>query len=125
MHFPEDAGDEYYQQLTSEKLVTKWHRGRQRREWVLPKGRRNEALDLEVYALAAAHYVGVPRMRDHQWAQLEQKLHPRQVFTPDGAPPDGETAATKPPAGGPVPPAPIRRPLTVKRPGAGFVGRWK
>lgn len=123
MHFPEDAGDEYYQQLTSEKLVTKWHRGRQRREWVLPKGRRNEALDLEVYALAAAHYAGIPRMREHQWQGLEKKLYPRPISSAADAPSVAESAALEPPAGGQVPPAPIRRPLGVKRPG--FVNRWK
>jgi phage terminase large subunit GpA-like protein len=62
MHFPEDIQDEYFMQLTAEKLVTKFDaRGFPRTEWV-KVSERNEALDLEVYAYAAAHVAGVPYM---------------------------------------------------------------
>ena len=54
MHFPlsADYDDEYMAQLTAEKLVTRYHRGRPKQEWVQTRP-RNEALDCRVYALAA------------------------------------------------------------------------
>lgn len=122
MHFPANAPDDYYAQLTAEKLVTKWHKGRQRREWVLPKGRRNEALDLEVYAIAAAAYAGVQRMRDGQWAALERQFGAAESLPAGGAPPSAGPGASPPPAGGPVPPAPVRPRLA---PRGGFVNRWR
>lgn len=62
MHFPEDVPDDYFMQLTAEKLVTRFDtRGFQKLEWV-KVSERNEALDLEVYAYAAAHCAGVPYM---------------------------------------------------------------
>lgn len=55
IHFPDDeAFDEaYFDQLTSESVVTRYREGRPYRVWVLPKGRRNEVLDTLVLALAA------------------------------------------------------------------------
>ncbi|MDX6481729.1 MAG: hypothetical protein QOG85_2239 [Gaiellaceae bacterium] len=47
-HFPDDRDEEYFRQLTAEKLLTM---GRKRR-WVKHRT-RNEALDLRVYAVAA------------------------------------------------------------------------
>lgn len=52
-HFPKRYGPEYFAQLVAEKVRTKYSRGFPRREWVLPPGLRNEALDCRVYALAA------------------------------------------------------------------------
>ncbi len=54
-HFPEDRDPDYFQQLTAERLKTRFHRGFKVRYWELPSGKRNEALDLRVYALAALH----------------------------------------------------------------------
>jgi phage terminase large subunit GpA-like protein len=56
-HFPsrEPYDEEYFRQLTGEKLVTRVNRvGRMKREWVRRPGRRVEALDVRVYAMAAA-----------------------------------------------------------------------
>lgn len=55
-HFPDDrqCDEEYFQQLTSEKLVTKFREGRLTRVWV-KKRARNEALDMRVYATAALY----------------------------------------------------------------------
>ena len=52
-HFPANRDDEYFKQLTAEKLVTRYHKGYPVRKWEKPAGRRNEALDCRVYALAA------------------------------------------------------------------------
>jgi phage terminase large subunit GpA-like protein len=53
MHFGANVPDEYFTQLTAEKLVTRYVKGRAVRVYECPKGTRNEALDLEVYAYAA------------------------------------------------------------------------
>ena len=52
MHFPLSRSDEYFRQLTAEKLVTRYHKGFARREWVKIRP-RNEALDVRVYAMGA------------------------------------------------------------------------
>ncbi len=58
MHLPEWTDDEYVAQLTAEKAVRKYVKGRGAvREWVKLR-ERNEALDLEVYALAALYILG-------------------------------------------------------------------
>lgn len=44
--------------LTSEKKVTRYFKGRPRREWVKVR-QRNEALDCRVYALAALQLMGL------------------------------------------------------------------
>lgn len=52
-HFPDDRPDEYFKQLaSSEKIVTKFHKGFPRREFVKTRT-RNEALDCRVYAIGA------------------------------------------------------------------------
>jgi phage terminase large subunit GpA-like protein len=51
-HFPIDRGEEYFRMLTAEKKVTKFYKGRPKREWVKVQA-RNEALDCRVYATAA------------------------------------------------------------------------
>ena len=58
MHFADALNDEYFRQLTAEKIVTRFHRGYKKRvfEKIRP---RNEALDCMVYALAAYGILGV------------------------------------------------------------------
>lgn len=51
-HFPVDRDEEYFAQLTAERVVTKWVRGRPTRVWEQTR-KRNEALDCRVYALVA------------------------------------------------------------------------
>ena len=51
-HFPVGRHEEYYRMLTAEKKVTKYFKGRPKREWVKIRT-RNEALDCRVYATAA------------------------------------------------------------------------
>jgi len=57
-HFPDDRDAEYFAQLTAEKLLIKYHRGKLTREWVKTR-ERNEALDCRVYAYAALMLHGV------------------------------------------------------------------
>lgn len=57
-HFPITYPDEYFAQLTAEKLVTRYVRGHAKRMWVKTRP-RNEALDVRVYALAAYSILGM------------------------------------------------------------------
>jgi phage terminase large subunit GpA-like protein len=72
-HFPK-YGEEYFKQLTAERLVTvKDRRGFPHREWRKLR-ERNEALDCRVYARAAAAALGIDRFTDTAWRKLEQDL---------------------------------------------------
>jgi phage terminase large subunit GpA-like protein len=55
IHFPIGEGFDgaYFDQLTSEEVQTRYREGKPYRVWVLQPGRRNEALDTFVLALAA------------------------------------------------------------------------
>jgi len=93
-HFPQDRATkqpDYFTQLTSEKRVPVTDRnGRRRWEWRLPvDGRRNEALDCRVYALAALHSLLAAG------ARLES---PEPILTPDPAPPAPAQLMTGKPA---------------------------
>ncbi len=52
MHYSKRFDEEYFKQLTAEKITTKFIRGFPSRVWTKTRA-RNEALDLNVYALAA------------------------------------------------------------------------
>lgn len=56
IHFPVERDANYFRQLTAEKVVTRYSKGRPVRTWE-PKraGERNEALDTFGYAMAALH----------------------------------------------------------------------
>ena len=72
-HFPK-YGEEYFKQLTAERLVTvKDRRGFPHREWRKMR-ERNEALDCRIYARAAAAALGIDRFTDTIWQKLEQNL---------------------------------------------------
>jgi len=58
IHLPEWVDEEFVAQLTAEKAIRKYAKGRGAvREWVKLR-ERNEALDLEVCALAALDIMG-------------------------------------------------------------------
>lgn len=50
----------WFEQLTSERLTTRYSRGKAIQEWICPAGTRNEALDCAAYAYSALHslYIG-------------------------------------------------------------------
>ncbi len=54
-HFPirDDYSMSYFDMATAESKVVKYSKGQRRFEWHCPSGKRNEALDCRVYALAA------------------------------------------------------------------------
>lgn len=71
-HFPEYSED-YFKQLTAEKRVRKVVGGRTAVFWQKVYD-RNEALDVRVYARAAAFVFGIDRFTEEHWAQLENAL---------------------------------------------------
>lgn len=75
MHFPRGLGDEFYKQLTAEKLVKRSVKGFEVSEWVKTRA-RNDALDTVVYAVAAAHRLGVSFMN---WDDMERSITPDAV----------------------------------------------
>ena len=70
-HFPSGRGLAYFQQLTAEKIVTTYIKGFPKRHFECPKGTRNEALDVRVYAFAALTLAGV------QWDKLAFRMKQR------------------------------------------------
>lgn len=95
IHLPKWVDSEWIKQLVAEQLVTvKNKRGFSRLEWSKVR-ERNEALDCRVYARAAAWIVGLDRMNEARWRELEEQF---------GDPPD----RPEPPAT--LPPAPVAQP---------------
>jgi phage terminase large subunit GpA-like protein len=76
VHLTKQMPGEVFEQLTAERLVTRYVKGRPKLEWVNPPGKRNEALDGAVYALAAAHYAGIDRWTETEWKRREESLQP-------------------------------------------------
>jgi phage terminase large subunit GpA-like protein len=101
VHFSDVLSDEYFKQLTAEKVVTKYHRGFKKRiyEKIRP---RNEALDCMVYAIASYAILGV-----NVKALANKFEEQNQVFAPK------EPVAT-----------PNNRPLVARRTG-GFANSWR
>ena len=55
IHFNMRCDAEFFEQLTSERIITKKIRGYPQQVWTLPAGKRNEKLDCTNYAFAAMH----------------------------------------------------------------------
>lgn len=58
-HFPKGRDPQYFEQITAEVVQTKYIKGFPSRVYVLPGGKRNEALDLRVYAYAVLQSLNV------------------------------------------------------------------
>ena len=94
VHFSDSLHDEYFRQLTAEKIVTKYHKGFKKRmfEKIRP---RNEALDCMVYSIAAYAIIGInvnafadklesePQKME---AKTPEKAEKKQAFIPTRAP---------------------------------------
>lgn len=103
-HFPSSRSDEYFRQLTAEKVVTKYHKGFARREFVKTRP-RNEALDVRVYAMAA---LAILNININAYAS-------RISHTQHENPPEPEQKPQ-------TPAAQRRRPMQQT---GGFVGGWR
>ncbi|MFD1883401.1 phage terminase large subunit family protein [Paracoccus pacificus] len=83
IHFPRRLDADYFRQLTAERVVTRFERGRPIRSWQ-PKrdGERNEALDTFVYAHAALHGLISMGMRLNEEAEGRNGSMSRAVTSP-------------------------------------------
>jgi phage terminase large subunit GpA-like protein len=78
IHFPTGLDEGYYKQLTAEYLTYVFRRGHKVRVWEKKQNDRNEAGDLMVYNLAAAHFAGLHKKTEHQWRVLRDRLNPAE-----------------------------------------------
>lgn len=90
VHFAKDLPDEFFQQCVAERKIARYVKGFKRIEWVKGKADRNEALDLQVYNLAMAYYLGLHRYGEQDWEKLRQALAQANLFE--------EPTPAKPPA---------------------------
>lgn len=81
MHWYQEIRTDYYEQLTNEVLAPH-PRNPSKMVWQKKAGRRNEALDCEVYALHAARSLKTHLLKDSEWDQLEQQLLQPTLFAP-------------------------------------------
>ena len=92
-------------------------RGHKRIEWVKGKAERNEALDLMVYNLAMAHYLGINRYQEHDWERVRQSLAQSGLFDEKVAAAERVTVAEQAPATPQPQPQPVT-PVAQPRPAA-------
>jgi len=107
IHFGVDFDDEYFQQLTAEKMVTKYRRGFPVMEFVKTRD-RNEALDCLAYAYAALDNLNV------KLAALAAKR--KQKANAVAVEPEQESPLAKPP--------PVKRTKKVRSRKGGFATRY-
>jgi len=74
-HFPMERDEEYFAQLTAEKMITKFRRGFPYREWVKTRT-RNEATDCRIYSHAAL------KLLNPNWQALIERLEPIETVAP-------------------------------------------
>lgn len=79
IHFSKDLPADYFDGLTAEKRTVVYNKGRKVVKWNRPSGAYNEPLDLTVYNLAAAHYLGLHKKTDTQWRELENKYASKAI----------------------------------------------
>lgn len=126
-HFPVRDID-YFRQLTSEKMVTKFVKGFPRREYHKLDGRRNEALDCRVYAFAA-WFMSIPQL-DKVAFRIKQM---KEQLKPDDQKPEVVIEVPKTPASETVAqdPKPVnvqndRKLLKPKRDRmGGYLNKWR
>jgi len=139
LHFANDLPDDFFDQCVAERKVARYVKGFKRIEWVKGKAERNEALDLMVYNLAMAHYLGLNRYKEHDWARVRQALAQAGLFDekpvqverlalPVATQATQATPATQSPEPDPaptpvVPPQPVARPTQRRSSTSGYLKR--
>lgn len=142
VHFAKDLPDEFFQQCVAERKIARYVKGYKRIEWVKGKADRNEALDLQVYNLAMAYYLGLHRYGEQDWEKLRQALAQANLFeepTPAKSPvfeqedddADAEVESQSPaqpparpaPTAPPTPPRPAPQPMQRRSSSSGYLKR--
>jgi phage terminase large subunit GpA-like protein len=96
IHLPDWADGEWLKQLTAEQLLTvRTKRGFARLEWQKLR-ERNEALDMRVYARAAAWIAGADRWPEARWADLEAQLGVAKQDGSEPGPASTPSVSTRP-----------------------------
>jgi len=123
LHFANDLPDEFFAQCVAERKVARYVRGHKRIEWIKGKAERNEALDLMVYCLAMAHYMGINRYQENDWERVRHSLAQSGLFDDTPVPKpvqDGRVTTAASPAtvvasarSAPQPAAPVATPRPV------------
>ncbi|WP_165063952.1 phage terminase large subunit family protein [Paludisphaera rhizosphaerae] len=124
-HFSEFHDERFFQQLTSEHVAEREHKGRIVKEWRATGP--NHYHDCRVYNMAMADHLGLSRMTDGQWVELAKarSVPPEKIqadlFAPMGAtPPAAEPARAEPEVDESTPtPRPPSRPWVPKYRGWG------
>ena len=116
VHLSSNLPGEVFEQITAERLVTRYVKGRPKLEWLKPAGRRNEALDCAVYALACVYYLQMDRWRAGDWQRWEDRVQTRDLF---------DQAATAAPAPEPEPETVEPKPRSVGKRRRGTIGAWR
>lgn len=117
LHFANDLPDEFFAQCVAERKVAKYVRGHKRIEWIKGKAERNEALDLMVYCLAMAHYLGINRYQEHDWDRVRNSLAQAGLFDEKVVAAERVTVAEKATATPQVAPQPVAQ-VAQPRPAA-------
>jgi phage terminase large subunit GpA-like protein len=95
LHFPETVGEDYFVQLTSERLERRYIKGVAHERWVkVGEGARNEAWDTLIYARAAFDRL-CTRFND-AWVRRVRASFEQQQATPE-VPADAAPSAGPPP----------------------------
>ena len=118
--------------------MTRYVKGKPVTEWIKGKSERNEALDLMVYCLAMAHYLGLDRYKERDWDRVAQALAQAELFAekvptvssevsrpvivsePAMESPDPEPDPVPTPA---APPQPVARPPQRRSSSSGYLKR--
>lgn len=88
IHFPIDLGQEWFEQITSEKITKKRVNGQEVRIWEkVNSGGRNEALDCAVYAAAAYERLGIRDIEPILERQQQMDAPAEEYPEPAPAPP--------------------------------------
>jgi len=126
LHFANDLPDEFFAQCVAERKVARYVRGHKRIEWIKGKAERNEALDLMVYCLAMAHYMGINRYQENDWERVRHSLAQSGLFDDTPVPKpvqDRRVTTAAPPAtvvasakSAPQPAAPVTTPRPAAAP---------
>lgn len=80
LHFSKDLPDDFYAQCVAERKIARYVKGHKRIEWVKGKADRNEDLDLLVYNLSMAHYLGLHRYKEAEWSKLRAAVSQGSLF---------------------------------------------
>lgn len=93
VHFSRELPESYFKGLTAEYRTSSYRRGRKVSAWEQKKGEANEPLDLMVYNLAAAYFLGLHKKSEHAWSVLRDRLVPTvQDMFETGPAEDGQPA---------------------------------